>query len=88
MQFIRDHILSIILFLPLAGMIALLFIPSENKNAIWKRRGSLTRQAFLRWSVCLVMSLMWAAKPWRFVLKEPPAKRLGACVAKKDRKQG
>ena len=34
MQFIRDHILSIILFLPLAGMIALLFIPSENKNAI------------------------------------------------------
>src|SRR5262249_35121045 len=30
----QNHILSIILFTPLAGAILLLFIPSENKNAI------------------------------------------------------
>ncbi len=34
MQFFHDHILSIILFTPLAGMILLLFIPGENRNAI------------------------------------------------------
>ena len=34
MQFFHDHILSIILFTPLAGMILLLFIPGENKKAI------------------------------------------------------
>ncbi len=34
MEFFRDHILSIILFTPLAGMVLLLFIPGENKNAI------------------------------------------------------
>jgi NADH-quinone oxidoreductase subunit M len=34
MQFFHDHILSIILFLPLAGMIPLFLIPRENKQAI------------------------------------------------------
>src|SRR6266404_4754385 len=34
MDFLHDHILSIILFTPLVGMAALLFIPGENKNAI------------------------------------------------------
>src|SRR5713101_1322943 len=34
MQFFHDHILSIVLFTPLVGMILLLFIPGENKNAI------------------------------------------------------
>ncbi|PYV33783.1 MAG: Fe-S-binding domain-containing protein [Acidobacteria bacterium] len=34
MPFFHDHILSIILFTPLAGMVVLLFIPGENKNAI------------------------------------------------------
>src|SRR5258708_17752905 len=31
---LHDHILTIILFTPLVGMAALLFIPGENKNAI------------------------------------------------------
>ena len=34
MPFFHNHILSIILFTPLAGMVVLLFIPGENKNAI------------------------------------------------------
>jgi NADH-quinone oxidoreductase subunit M len=34
MEFFHSHILSIVLFTPLAGMIALLFIPGENKQAI------------------------------------------------------
>src|SRR5713226_8533601 len=34
MQLFHDHILSIVLFTPLVGMLLLLFIPSENKNAI------------------------------------------------------
>ena len=34
MQFFHDHILSIILFTPLLGMITLLFIPGANKQAI------------------------------------------------------
>jgi NADH-quinone oxidoreductase subunit M len=34
MQFFHDHILSIILFTPLVGMIPLLFIPGENRQAI------------------------------------------------------
>jgi NADH-quinone oxidoreductase subunit M len=34
MEFFHDHILSVILFTPLVGMILLLFIPGENKNAI------------------------------------------------------
>lgn len=34
MQFFHDHILSIILFTPLLGLIALIFIPGENRNAI------------------------------------------------------
>src|SRR5947208_2321896 len=34
MAFLHDHILSIILFTPLAGMALLLFIPGENKQAI------------------------------------------------------
>jgi NADH-quinone oxidoreductase subunit M len=34
MPFFHDHILSIILFTPLAGMIPLLFIPGESKQAI------------------------------------------------------
>ncbi len=34
MQFFHDHILSIILFTPLVGMIPLFFIPGENKNAV------------------------------------------------------
>src|SRR3990172_12167267 len=33
MQFFHDHILSIILFTPVVGIIPLLFIPGENKNA-------------------------------------------------------
>jgi len=34
MDFFRSHILSIVLFTPLAGMVLLLFIPGENKQAI------------------------------------------------------
>ncbi len=34
MQFFHDHILSIILFTPLVGMIPLLFIPGEKKDAV------------------------------------------------------
>ena len=34
MQFFRDHILSIILFIPLVGMIPLFLIPRENKQAV------------------------------------------------------
>src|SRR5437762_128687 len=34
MQFFHDHILTIILFAPLAGMALLLFIPGENKQSI------------------------------------------------------
>ncbi len=34
MQFFNDHILSYILFTPLAGVLALLFIPGANKNAV------------------------------------------------------
>ena len=33
MQFLHDHILTIILFAPLVGMVPLFFIPGENKNA-------------------------------------------------------
>jgi len=34
MQFFHDHILSLILFTPVVGLIPLVFIPGENKNAI------------------------------------------------------
>ena len=34
MQFFHDHILSIILFIPLVGMIPLFLIPRDNKQAI------------------------------------------------------
>jgi NADH-quinone oxidoreductase subunit M len=34
MQFFHDHILSVILFTPLVGMVPLFFIPGENKNAV------------------------------------------------------
>src|SRR5256886_2453852 len=34
MAFLHDHILSIILFTPLAGMVPLLFMPGENKQAV------------------------------------------------------
>jgi NADH-quinone oxidoreductase subunit M len=34
MQFVHDHILTIILSIPLAGMIPLFFIPRENKQAV------------------------------------------------------
>ncbi len=34
MQFFHDHILTIILFTPLVGMVPLLFIPGENKQAV------------------------------------------------------
>src|SRR3989442_13054017 len=34
MQFLHDHILSVILFTPLVGMVALLFIPGEKKDTI------------------------------------------------------
>ena len=34
MAFFHDHILSIILFIPVVGMIPLFFIPGENKQAI------------------------------------------------------
>ena len=34
MEFYRDHILTIILFTPLLGVVALFLVPPENKNAI------------------------------------------------------
>jgi len=34
MQFVHDHILSIVLFTPLAGLFLLLFIPGDRKNAV------------------------------------------------------
>ncbi len=34
MQFFHDHILTIVLLTPLAGLVPMLFIPGENKNAI------------------------------------------------------
>src|SRR3990172_7327124 len=34
MQFFHDHILTIVLLTPLVGLVPMLFIPGENKNAI------------------------------------------------------
>src|SRR3989304_2316752 len=34
MEFFHDHILTITLFTPLAGLLVLLFIPGANKNAV------------------------------------------------------
>ncbi len=34
MEFYRDHILTIILFTPLLGVVALFLVPPGNKNAI------------------------------------------------------
>jgi len=34
MHFFHEHILSIVLFTPLAGLVLLLFIPGENKSAV------------------------------------------------------
>ena len=34
MAFFHDHILSFILFTPAVGLIALMFVPGENKQAI------------------------------------------------------
>jgi len=62
MNFFHDHILSIILLTPLAGMVVLLFIPGENKNAI-------------RWWGNLVMFAGFLASlPLVFWFDQEPAK--------------
>jgi len=54
MRFIEAHILSLIIFLPLAGAVILLFIDREHKN-------------FIRWLSLLVMGLELALCVWLFL---------------------
>jgi NADH-quinone oxidoreductase subunit M len=62
MPFFHDHILSIILFIPLVGMIPLFFLPGENKQAI-------------RWWGNIVMFVDFLASlPLVFWFSEEPAK--------------
>ncbi|HKD90299.1 MAG TPA: NADH-quinone oxidoreductase subunit M [Terriglobales bacterium] len=59
----RDHILSIILFLPLAGATVLLFVPRDHKNAIRWIANIFALAGFLI-SIPLV--------PWFWALKDQP----------------
>jgi len=58
-----NHILSIILFTPLVGAIALLFVPKENKNAI---RWMANIFAFAGFAVSLPLV------PWFWAVKDQP----------------
>ena len=59
----NDHLLSIILFTPLAGMLVLLFLPSSNKTLIklWANIAALA--AFLV-SIPLAIPALRRPHPW------------------------
>ena len=71
-----DHILSIVLFTPLAGLLVLLFIPSSNKNAIRWWANSASFIGFLV-SVPLVTGFD-RTKDFQFVEKAAWIPSLGA----------
>ena len=54
-----DHILSIVLFTPLAGLIVLLFIPATNPRAVklWANAAS-----FIGFLVSLPLAMWWLAR--------------------------
>src|SRR3990172_2195239 len=68
MTFFHDHILSIILFTPVVGIIPLLFIPGENRNAIRWWGNIVTFVGFL---VSLPLVFMFSAtdpdKQFKFI---------------------
>src|SRR5438132_6267001 len=71
-----DHILSIVLFTPLAGLLVLLFIPSSNARAIrlWANGAS-----FLGFLVSLPLVFYFDhTKDYQFVEKAPWIPTLGA----------
>src|ERR1700751_2072515 len=71
-----DHILSIVLFTPLAGMLVLLMLPSSNARAIrlWANLVSLAGFLF---SLLLVFRFD-SAKDYQFVEQAPWIPSLGA----------
>src|ERR1700757_2777660 len=71
-----DHILSIVLFLPLAGLLVLLFIPSSNARAIKLWANAVALAGFLV-SVPLVLRFD-AKKDFQFVEKASWVPSLGA----------
>jgi len=71
-----DHILSIVLFTPLAGMLVLLLIPSSNARAIKLWANAATLVGFLV-SLPLVFQFD-AGKDFQFVEKAPWIPTLGA----------
>jgi len=71
-----DHILSIVLFTPLAGLVALLFIPSANARAIRLWANGVGLLGFLV-SLPLVFSFD-ATKDYQFVERAPWIPTLGA----------
>jgi len=79
MEFFRGHILSVILFIPLAGMVLLLFIPGENKNAIrwW---GNIVM--FVGFLVSLPLALRFASETpdqqFKFIEQQPWIPSIGA----------
>jgi NADH-quinone oxidoreductase subunit M len=80
MLFFRDHILTIILFTPAAGIIPLLFIPAEKRNAIrwW---GNLVM--FASFLVSLPLVFWFSSAPaaeglFKFVEKAPWIPAIGA----------
>ncbi len=80
MTFFHEHILSIVLFTPVAGMVPLLFIPAENKNAIrwW---GNVVM--FVGFLVSLPLVFWFSSAPateglFKFVEKAPWIPAIGA----------
>ncbi len=71
-----DHILSIVLFTPLAGLLALIFIPSSNARAIRIWANGVSLVGFLV-SLPLVF-LFDRTKDYQFVEKAPWIPTLGA----------
>src|SRR5690348_12676761 len=71
-----DHILSIILFTPLAGMLVLFFIPSSNARAI---RLWANIAGFLGFAVSLPLVFSFdASKDYQFIEQAPWIPSLGA----------
>src|ERR1700686_3935072 len=71
-----DHILSIVLFTPILGLLALLFIPSSNARAVKLCANAAAFVGFLV-SLPLVFSFD-SAKDYQFVEKGPWIPSLGA----------
>jgi NADH-quinone oxidoreductase subunit M len=71
-----DHILSIVLFTPLAGLLVLLFLPSSNPKAI---RLWANVAAFIGFLVSLPLAFQFdAGKDYQFVEKGPWIPSIGA----------